>query len=198
MSKYNGQLLVDRIKELLKPKGTITQFERDLGMAKGHTYKFIDSAPSADRLILIADRFNVSIDYLLGRDSPIRKEIDDRVIDKLISETNNLEWRELEIGNPINKKIIRLLEKYPHCDYRAIFCEVEDGYAILLLIEPELSTERAMLKLLLLDEALGVPSEEFSSNDKITNLLEKAGPALYYRFSEHQNKALKERIIARL
>lgn len=58
--KVSMQKLAEEIG--LKNKGTIGQFETEI------------TVPSADTLISLADYFNVSIDYLVGRsDSPMRR-----------------------------------------------------------------------------------------------------------------------------
>jgi len=59
----------DTVHELLTIKGiTVAQMERDLGMARHHAKKWKQSLPSYKSLIMLADYFGVSIDYLLGRD----------------------------------------------------------------------------------------------------------------------------------
>ncbi|HCL03631.1 MAG TPA: XRE family transcriptional regulator [Lachnoclostridium phytofermentans] len=45
----------------------ISALERDLGFSRGAIYKMADSDPSADKIRKLADYFNVSADYLLGR-----------------------------------------------------------------------------------------------------------------------------------
>ncbi|WP_094603395.1 hypothetical protein SPSIL_014330 [Sporomusa silvacetica DSM 10669] len=58
--KVSMQKLAEEIG--LKNKGTIGQFETE------------KTVPSADTLISLADYFNVSIDYLVGRsDNPMRR-----------------------------------------------------------------------------------------------------------------------------
>lgn len=59
--------MYERIRELCKLNGTtITALERDLGFAKGSICKMENHKPSSDRLKKIADRFNVTIEYILG------------------------------------------------------------------------------------------------------------------------------------
>lgn len=60
------------IKELAKKRGiSLNQLEEKLGIGKNSLYGLKRNQPSAERLQQIADYFNVSTDYLLGRtDNP--------------------------------------------------------------------------------------------------------------------------------
>lgn len=62
----------ERIKELAKSRGiTLGALEEKLGLSRNSIYTIKNKKPSAERLQLIADYFNVSTDYLLGRtDNP--------------------------------------------------------------------------------------------------------------------------------
>lgn len=58
----------DRIKELAKRRGlSINLLEEKLGYSKNTIYNLKNSKPSTERISEIADYFNVSTDYLLGR-----------------------------------------------------------------------------------------------------------------------------------
>lgn len=62
----------DRIKELAQKQGlSINLLEEKLGYSRNTIYNLKNSKPSTERISEIADYFNVSTDYLLGRtDSP--------------------------------------------------------------------------------------------------------------------------------
>lgn len=62
----------ERIKKLAKARGiTLGALEEKLGLSRNSIYTIKNKKPSAERLQLIADYFNVSTDYLLGRtDNP--------------------------------------------------------------------------------------------------------------------------------
>lgn len=64
--------LFDKIKELCRKQGiSLNQLEEKLGYGRNSLYSLKNKKPSAERLQLIADYFNVSTDYLLGRtDNP--------------------------------------------------------------------------------------------------------------------------------
>lgn len=78
----------EKIKELAKKRGkSLGQVEEDLGYGRNTLYKIKNSTPNAERIAEIANYFNVSTDYLLGRtDNPAiaggGSEPDD--IDKII------------------------------------------------------------------------------------------------------------------
>lgn len=62
----------EKIKELAKKQGkSLGSVEEDLGYGRNTLYKIKNSTPNAERVSEIADYFNVSADYLLGRtDNP--------------------------------------------------------------------------------------------------------------------------------
>lgn len=62
----------DRVKELSQKRGiSLSKLEEALGLGKNSIYALKRNQPSAERLQEIADYFNVSTDYLLGRtDNP--------------------------------------------------------------------------------------------------------------------------------
>lgn len=63
----------DRIKELAQKQGlSINLLEEKLGYSRNTIYNLKNSKPSTERISEIADYFQVSTDYLLGRtDNPL-------------------------------------------------------------------------------------------------------------------------------
>jgi len=61
-----------KIKELADNRGiSLMKLEEDLGYSRNTLYKLKSQKPNAERISEIADYFNVSTDYLLGRtDNP--------------------------------------------------------------------------------------------------------------------------------
>nr|VNQ81261.1 repressor protein [Streptococcus pneumoniae] len=64
--------ILDRIRSLTNDrKVTLAELERNLNFSNGSLRKWETSTPSGDKIEKIADYFNVSTDYLLGRtDNP--------------------------------------------------------------------------------------------------------------------------------
>ncbi|QQQ34778.1 helix-turn-helix domain-containing protein [Streptococcus mitis] len=64
--------LFEKIKELCQKRGiSINSLEETLGYSRNTIYSMKSKKPNAERLQEIADYFNVSTDYLLGRtDNP--------------------------------------------------------------------------------------------------------------------------------
>ena len=59
----------ETVQRLATIKGvTIKQMEQDLGLAVSHANKWRDSLPSFKTLLKLADYFDVSVDYLVGRE----------------------------------------------------------------------------------------------------------------------------------
>lgn len=61
--------LLERIQALCDERGiTVAELEREAGVAQRTIYKWGKQSPSAERLQLVADYLEVSVDYLLGRE----------------------------------------------------------------------------------------------------------------------------------
>lgn len=63
---------LEKIKDLAKSRGiSLAKLEESLGYSTNYFYTLKTKTPNSDRLQQIADYFNVSTDYLLGRtDNP--------------------------------------------------------------------------------------------------------------------------------
>lgn len=61
-------MLLNRVKELANERNmTIAELERKLDFGQGSISKWNKQSPSSERLQIVADFFDVSTDYLLGR-----------------------------------------------------------------------------------------------------------------------------------
>jgi len=59
----------DRIKYLADKRGvSVSKVATDLGFSDNLFYQWKTASPKSDRLEAVADYFNVSVDYLLGRE----------------------------------------------------------------------------------------------------------------------------------
>lgn len=69
--------LVERIRVLANKEGlNLPELEIKLGLGNGTISRWNKSKPNTDKLLVIADHFNVSIDYLLGRELTEKDEKD--------------------------------------------------------------------------------------------------------------------------
>ncbi|MDG4966810.1 XRE family transcriptional regulator [Lactococcus lactis] len=71
--------IFERVKELSEKQGkSLQRVSEDLGFSSNYFYRMKKQQPTAEKLKLIADYFNVSVDYLLGRDEakPVNEPID--------------------------------------------------------------------------------------------------------------------------
>ncbi|WP_285118340.1 helix-turn-helix domain-containing protein [Lactococcus petauri] len=86
----------ERIKELADKQGKpLQKVSEDLGFGVNYLYRLKNQQPTAEKLTLIADYFNVSVDYLLGREEvkPVNEPIDlaeiansdDAIFDSILS-----------------------------------------------------------------------------------------------------------------
>lgn len=74
--------LFEKIKELCQKRGiSINSLEETLGYSRNTIYSMKSKKPNAERLQEIADYFNVSADYLLGRTDNPRIASDASIID---------------------------------------------------------------------------------------------------------------------
>lgn len=72
--------LRDVIKDLaVKNKISVAELERTLGFGNGSISKWNKQSPSVDKLNKVADYFDVSVDYLLGRTNTRSKKDNSKV-----------------------------------------------------------------------------------------------------------------------
>ena len=61
--------IFERIQELAKKKDkNLKEISLELGYSKNYLYTLKTKEPAADKLRVLADYFNVTVDYLLGRE----------------------------------------------------------------------------------------------------------------------------------
>ncbi|WP_414842173.1 helix-turn-helix domain-containing protein [Enterococcus saccharolyticus] len=66
----------EKIKELAKErKISIRELEKRLGYSNGYFSKWKSVSPNSDGLAKVADYFDVSVDYLLGRDTLPKRQL---------------------------------------------------------------------------------------------------------------------------
>lgn len=88
---------LDRIKELCKNRGiTVKRLEEELEIPNNTIYQWKRISPSLDKIQKVADFFNVSIDYLLGRTNS--KNLPENItVNTIAAHHDNYEWTEEEL-----------------------------------------------------------------------------------------------------
>ena len=82
--------LVDKIRVLANQKDmSLPQLEVELGLGNGTISRWRSSSPNTDKLQKIADYFNVSMDYLLGRDISLNRRAQ-QDINEILATTEQL------------------------------------------------------------------------------------------------------------
>lgn len=103
----------ERIQALCKDRNiTVAALERECGLGNATVKKWSISIPSGDRLSKVADYFDVSVDYLLGRELTTRDERDiSKDLDRIMNEIHNGENGPLYYnGEEIDKASLGLLQ----------------------------------------------------------------------------------------
>lgn len=70
--------ILDRIKELSKSRDkTVKEVAIELGLGENYLYSLKNKIPNGQTLQKLADYFNVSVDYLLGREEKSEETLDE-------------------------------------------------------------------------------------------------------------------------
>lgn len=70
--------ILDRIKELSKSRDkTVKEVAIELGLGENYLYSLKNKIPNGQTLQKLADYFNVSVDYLLGREDKPEETLDE-------------------------------------------------------------------------------------------------------------------------
>lgn len=89
--------MFERIKELAKSRGkNLKQVALDMGFGENYFYTLKTQSPKAETLEKIADYFNVSIDYLVGRTN-IKSIPEDNTVHTFAAHHDEDEWTEEEL-----------------------------------------------------------------------------------------------------
>ncbi|MGO2116347.1 MAG: helix-turn-helix domain-containing protein [Lactococcus lactis] len=96
----------ERIKQLSSKQGkSLQKVSEELGFGVNYLYQLKNQQPTAEKLTLIADYFNVSVDYLLGRAEakPINEPID---LTEVANSDDDAVWSRLlsSGGRPLTEK----------------------------------------------------------------------------------------------
>jgi len=105
--------MLEKIQKLCEGNNiTIAALERTLGLGNGTIKKWGKTAPSGDRLAKVADYFNVTTDYLLGRELSAKDAKDiAKDLENIMKKIENGEDGTLHYeGESIDKESLSLLK----------------------------------------------------------------------------------------
>lgn len=95
----------DRVKNLADKRGmSIADVEEKVGMGKNAIYKWKKQNAATDKLELVADYFDVSIDYLLGRAEKSKGTEPTKDLDEVLDSAMNFDGKPL---TEVDKEAIR-------------------------------------------------------------------------------------------
>ncbi|MBC2103989.1 helix-turn-helix domain-containing protein [Listeria booriae] len=98
--------LYSKIQDICEHHGiSIRALERDLGFAKNSIYKWQKQSPSVDKVIQVADKLNLPLDYLIGRKVELNTSKEDALYDEDIKSYQ-------ELRGMINQLGMTLVEDY--------------------------------------------------------------------------------------
>lgn len=134
----NNELLLKNIKELCKKENiSISQLEKELEFSPSLISRWKDKNPNIDRIIDIANRFNISIDDLVGR-KPQWQKSDKCFLSILedITDNKKIFWNiiddntDAKVGRPRKNPII---DPYNEDNYNEVcyFAEYNTGFIII-------------------------------------------------------------------
>lgn len=115
--RMDNELLVNNIKKVCTENNmTVTTLEKRLGFSPSLISRWKNNVPSVDKIVDIADFFDVTIDSLLGREAQKDTvDFNDKFMKTLISQTENntLTWECLKIQDRAikHRNIINAIEK---------------------------------------------------------------------------------------
>ena len=105
----------DRIKELCKQKNvSMNQLEKELGFGVGYISKLGTTTPNAKKIKIIADYFNVSVDYLMtGKeyDTPIGMAITDVALSNMEDKIKTYALKLSTLSKDDQELIMNMIDK---------------------------------------------------------------------------------------
>lgn len=99
----------DRIKSLADKQGiSVSKVALDLGFSENLFYQWKKSSPKSDRLEKVADYFNVSVDYLLGRSENMNNIDMDTKLERMMDNAMSYDGKPIsDEDRPIIKGILK-------------------------------------------------------------------------------------------
>ena len=105
----------DRIKELCKQKNvSMNQLEKELGFGVGYISKLGTTTPNAKKIKIIADYFNVSVDYLMtGKDydTPIGMAITDVALSNMENKLKEYALKMAKLPKETQDLVLKMIDE---------------------------------------------------------------------------------------
>nr|DAY26330.1 MAG TPA: repressor protein [Caudoviricetes sp.] len=100
-----------KIKQLANQKGiTISELERRINLSNGQIGKWSRQTPGVDKVQKVADYFNVSVDYLLGREKPEEDQYEQQLVAMFRKQTDGMNDSQKEKFNKSLDKLFSVAE----------------------------------------------------------------------------------------
>ena len=102
--------LFERIKELSAKRGkNLKQVAKELGYSENLFYQWKKTTPTADKLQNVADYFNVTTDYLLGRETSGMQKLDPEEDELIVMFRKNTAGMNDEEKREFNESLDKLM-----------------------------------------------------------------------------------------
>lgn len=131
--KMDNNIIVDSIKKLCKDKNiTVAQLEKEIGLSQGLVSKWMNTTPSLDKIVDIADYFRVSLDEVVGYKQ------EDVFLDMLHDLTNRKKIKWFVISKDTTEKVANIKRTFPYEYYdeekyteKSYFTKYKNGFIII-------------------------------------------------------------------
>lgn len=129
----DNNIIVDSIKKLCKDKNiTVAQLEKEIGLSQGLVSKWMNTTPSLDKIVDIADYFRVSLDEVVGYKQ------EDVFLDMLHDLTNRKKIKWFVISKDTTEKVANIKRTFPYEYYdeekyteKSYFTKYKNGFIII-------------------------------------------------------------------
>jgi len=99
------------IKQLANRKNmSFAELEREIGLSNGTIARWGKASPNSKGLEAVADYFNVSVDYLLGREKPQEDEYEQQLVAMFRKQTDGMNDSQKEKFNKSLDKLFSVAE----------------------------------------------------------------------------------------
>lgn len=136
MARYDGEILVERIRDKCKEKGiSIAQMEKDLAWSQGLISRWTKNSPSVGKIMEVVSYLGISYEDLLGEGTPVNVNTDkeESLSEKLyrLTEVGKLEW-DLCDEDFANEDVQELVKQHIKGNCKIYCASYERGFFLLI------------------------------------------------------------------